>query len=72
MEDRRKPLADYIAGHSSQAQFARDVGCSEPHLSQILANKRNASPKMARRILEAAGPVVPLEVLLELPEGAVR
>lgn len=65
MDARRKPLADYIEEHTTPAQFARDCRCSHSHLLLILQGKRNASLGMARRILENADGVIPLEVLLE-------
>jgi transcriptional regulator with XRE-family HTH domain len=65
MDARRKPLADYIEGRTTQAKFAKDVRCSESHLSLILQGKRNASLRMARRIIENAKGVIPLEVLIE-------
>lgn len=49
--DAREALADHIArNEASQAQFARDVGCSESHLSLILAGKRGLSVPLASRI----------------------
>ena len=53
--DGRQALRGYIAAATSQAQFARDVKCSEGHLSLILAGKRNASIPLANRIGLAAG-----------------
>lgn len=49
-------LADYIAREkASQAQFARDVNCSESHLSLVLARKRGLSVPLAKRIGAEAG-----------------
>lgn len=49
-------LADFITHKTaSQAQFARDVGCSEPHLSLILAGKRGLSVPLAKRMSVASG-----------------
>jgi transcriptional regulator with XRE-family HTH domain len=53
--DAREALADHIArNEASQAQFARDVGCSESHLSLILAGKRGLSVPLAKRISDKA------------------
>lgn len=58
-------LADFITRNmASQAQFARDVGCSEPHLSLILAGKRGLSVPLAKRISEATQGEVPVRVLV--------
>jgi hypothetical protein len=49
-------LADHIArNEASQAQFARNVSCSEPHLSLILARKRGLSVPLAKRISDKTG-----------------
>jgi DNA-binding transcriptional regulator YdaS (Cro superfamily) len=58
-------LADFIARKTaSQAQFARDVGCSEPHLSLILAGKRGLSVPLAKRISVATDGEVPVRALV--------
>lgn len=72
MDARRKPLADYIQKRTSQARFARDeIGCSESHLCLILKGQKNASLRLARRIVRAAHNVVPIDVLME-KEGAAE
>jgi DNA-binding transcriptional regulator YdaS (Cro superfamily) len=49
-------VADYIKrGTASQAQLARDVECSESHLSLVLARKRGLSAQLAKRISTATG-----------------
>jgi transcriptional regulator with XRE-family HTH domain len=56
--DGRELLADYIRTNpASQAKLARDVGCSEGHLSLILAKKRWASPDLAQKLSQATGAV---------------
>lgn len=56
-------LADYISrGPASQAKVARDVGCSESHLSLVLARKRGLSVLLAKRISVATG--VPVRALV--------
>lgn len=57
---------DYVRNYitretASQAQLARDVKCSESHLSLVLARKRGVSAKLAKRISEATG--VPMREL---------
>lgn len=56
-------LADYISrGEASQAQVARNVGCSESHLSLVLSRKRGLSVPLAKRISVATG--VPVRALV--------
>ena len=59
--DGKDLLADFIKG-KSQAEFARQVRCSEGHLSLILAGKRKASAELALRISAASG--VPARTLV--------
>jgi transcriptional regulator with XRE-family HTH domain len=54
-------LARYIRENTTQAQFARDVECSEPHLSLVLKGKRGLSMRLARNISDKSG--IPLEEL---------
>ena len=55
-------LADYIRrGAASQAQLARDVECSESHLSLVLARKRGLSAALAKRLSNVTG--VPMREL---------
>lgn len=65
MDPRRKPLADFIKGRTSQARFAREALVSESHLSLILKGEKNASLRLARRIVAASDNVIPMEVLME-------
>jgi DNA-binding transcriptional regulator YdaS (Cro superfamily) len=63
--DGRQLLADYIrVNPASQAKLARDAGCSEGHLSLILARKRWASPKLAHKISRAVEGAVPAKELV--------
>lgn len=57
-------LAKWISENTTQAKFARDTGCSESHLSLILKGKRGVSFPKARRISEATGGAVPIDVLM--------
>ena len=58
-------LAAFIARNAaSQAQFARDVGCSEPHLSLILAGKRGLSVPLAKRISIRTQGEIPVQALV--------
>lgn len=67
----RELLEGYISRNTTQAQFARDVGCSESHLSLLLDGKRGVSFRLARRISEATKGEVPLEALdLERQDAA--
>lgn len=56
-------LKAFIAsGQSSQAQIAREVGCSQSHLSLVLKGKRGLSVPLAKRISDATG--VPVRSLV--------
>jgi transcriptional regulator with XRE-family HTH domain len=48
----------------SQAQFAREAGCSEGHLSLVLKGKRGLSVPLAKRISQATGGEVPVRELV--------
>lgn len=49
-------LKNYITRETaSQAQLARDVNCSESHLSLVLARKRGLSAPLAKRISTITG-----------------
>ncbi len=63
--DGLKRLAEFIAAASSQAEFAKQVGCSEPHLSLVLSGARGLSLKLAKRISEATGGAVSMEALVK-------
>ena len=56
-----RPLAEWISANGGRAKFARDVGCSEPHLSEILSGKKTVSLKLAIRMSRATGGAVPVE-----------
>lgn len=63
--DGRQQIAQFLAQHeSSQAQFARDVGCSESHLTLFLQGKRKISVPLAMRMSAATGGAVPLKALV--------
>lgn len=58
-------LAAFISRKTaSQAQFARDIGCSESHLSLILARKRGLSVPLAKRIAVVTENEVPVRALV--------
>jgi transcriptional regulator with XRE-family HTH domain len=72
--DGRHQLSSYIAGNTSQAQFAREVACSQSHLSLFLKGKRGVSVPLAKRISEKSGvdlrALVSPEVADLIPEAA--
>lgn len=70
--DGKQMLADYIKGRTTQAQFARTIGCSEPHLSLILKGDRGPSINLAKRIREATGGAVPAEAFADDAAEAAR
>jgi transcriptional regulator with XRE-family HTH domain len=51
----RGALAAFIRKTTTQANFARDLGISQSHLSLILAGRRAISFRLAKRIAEATG-----------------
>lgn len=65
----RQLLQSYISANTSQAQFARDIGCSDSHLSLILSGGRGPSLKLAQRIEELSG--VPMGAFAQ-PEGVTE
>lgn len=58
-------LADFIKGRTTQAEFARQVRCSQAHLSLILKGDRGPSINLAKRIREATGGAVPAEAFAD-------
>lgn len=55
-------LSKWIKKNGSQAQLARDLGCSQATICLILKGERSPSPKLARLISRATG--IPLETVL--------
>lgn len=64
MMDGRKQLAEQIRREGSQAKVAKEVGCSESHLSLVLDGKRWASPRLASRLSGVTGGAVPAKSLV--------
>lgn len=62
--DGRQQLADLIVGNGRQAQLAREVGCSESHLSLLLQGKRWASPALAKKLSQAIDGKIPARALV--------
>jgi DNA-binding transcriptional regulator YdaS (Cro superfamily) len=62
-QDGRTMLAEFIRTRTTQARFAREVGCSESHLSLVLKGARGVSFGLAKRISNATGGAVPVEKL---------
>lgn len=59
------PLAKWIEDNApSKAQFCRDSGICESHLSLFLRGKRGVSFRMAKRISEATQGAIPIEILV--------
>jgi transcriptional regulator with XRE-family HTH domain len=67
--DGRAMLADFIHKRTTQAKFAREVRCSESHLSLILKGERGISLGLAKRISEATGGEIPVD---KLPHEAAQ
>lgn len=48
-------LAAWIDANTTRGQFAKDVGCSESHLSNVLSGKKRASIELAEAIVRRTG-----------------
>jgi plasmid maintenance system antidote protein VapI len=57
-------LAKFIRERTTQAQFARDVKCSQTHVTLVLQGKRGVSVPLAKRISAATGGTVPVHALV--------
>lgn len=55
------PLKTWIDDNTTQAQFARDLKCSESHISDILKGKKRVSLDLALKISEATGRAVSVD-----------
>lgn len=56
-------VAKFLAGEGiTNAQFARDVVCSEPHLTLFLQGKRQLSVALAKRFNARTG--IPVKALV--------
>lgn len=64
------PLKSWIAENSTRADFARDVGCSRAHLSDILNWKKDPSLELAAKMSRATGGAVPMEGFAPVREAA--
>jgi transcriptional regulator with XRE-family HTH domain len=58
--DGRQHLRRFLE-KNSQARLAREVGCSEAHLSLVLSGQRGASLRLALKLSDATG--IPIEKL---------
>lgn len=66
------PLKAWIDLHTTQAKFARDVECSEPHLSDILGGKKRPSLGLAAKMSRATGGAVPLDAFVGADAGVAQ
>lgn len=57
------PLKAWIDENTTQVRFAREVACSEAHLSDILNGKKGVSLDLAVRISRATGGLVTVDAL---------
>lgn len=60
----RDLLVRYLHENPTQKRFAQAIGCSESHLSLILAGKRTPSLRLSKRILDETGGLVPMDSLV--------
>lgn len=70
----KHPLAVWMESHKeiTQARFAAESGCSEPHLSLILKGERGVSMKLAKKFSDATGGEVRIEDFLMSEVDEVR
>ena len=68
--DGRQALSKFIAERTTQAKFARKIGCSESHLALVLQGNRGVSLKLAKRISDETGGAVPMHALVLNEEEA--
>ena len=66
--DGRQLLAQHLSPKGAQAQLAREVECSESHLSLFLKGERELSPTLAKKISAETG--ISAGKLLGLDEAA--
>lgn len=64
--DSGHPLLTWITANTTQAQFARDLGFSESHLSDILNGKKRPSLALAARMSAATGAEVSIEAFVKI------
>lgn len=65
--DGRQKLLEFIAASTTQSKFARDIDCSESHLSLVLAGERGVSLELAKKIEDATAGTVPAGSLVRTP-----
>jgi transcriptional regulator with XRE-family HTH domain len=68
--DSPHPLKVWIDANTTQAKFAREVGCSAPYLSYLLKGKRGVSLELAIAMSGATGGAVPVEAFGKRTEAA--
>lgn len=66
MNEAPHPLKDWIVANTTQAEFARVVGCSGAHLSDLLRRKKSASLRLAAKISRATGGAIPIDVFVKV------
>jgi plasmid maintenance system antidote protein VapI len=67
----RDLLAEFLKSYPGpQRRFAEAIGCSESHLSLIIAGKRMPSMRLSKRIAVETGGLVPMDSLVEDTEAA--
>jgi transcriptional regulator with XRE-family HTH domain len=59
--DSLRPLTEWITANTSRREFARQVGCSESHLADVLNGKKSASLALAVKMSRACCGAVPVE-----------
>lgn len=53
MRKDQHPLSAWIENHTTRGEFARAIGCSESHLSNILARRKRPSVDLLASIAKA-------------------
>lgn len=57
----------WIEANTTQAQLARELGCSESHLSDVINRKKDPSLEFAARLSRATGGAILIEAFVREP-----
>ncbi len=60
-------LKSWIGANTTQARFAREVGCSEAYLCEILKGRKQPSMGLAAKMSAATSYAVPLSAFVRSP-----
>ena len=68
---REHPIAIWAKANEMPLKaLANAAGCSEAHLRNLIAGRKDASLRLARRLTELSGGKVPMDSFIKPPEAA--